>query len=140
MHLGGTSKPDGILYTNCLKEDFGVIIDTKAYSKGYSLSASEADKMERYIGENQTRDEKINSNKWWRNFSDNLTNYYFMFISSYFTGGFEERLKRISRNKGILGTAISIENLLLYANNFKKGEISYLETAEKVFCNKEYIV
>ena len=35
LHLGGSRKPDGIIYTNTAKCKYGVIIDTKAYSKGY---------------------------------------------------------------------------------------------------------
>lgn len=37
LHLGGGRKPDGIIYTESLEENYGTIIDTKAYSKGYSL-------------------------------------------------------------------------------------------------------
>ena len=36
LHLGGSRKPDGIIYTNDDKGKYGVIIDTKAYSKGYN--------------------------------------------------------------------------------------------------------
>lgn len=62
LHLGGSRKPDGVIYTNADKCKYGVIIDTKAYSKGYNLPISQADEMERYIGENQTRNEKVNPN------------------------------------------------------------------------------
>ena len=59
LHLGGSRKPDGIIYTSENKCKYGVIIDTKAYSKGYNLPISQDDEMERYIGENQTRNEKL---------------------------------------------------------------------------------
>src|SRR3712207_2311392 len=54
VHLGGSRKPDGIIYTNNLKSNYGVIVDTKAYSKGYNLPISQADEMERYVRENIT--------------------------------------------------------------------------------------
>src|SRR5699024_10508370 len=47
--FGGARKPDSIVYT----DDFGVIIDTKAYSNGYSKSINQADQMIRYIEDNQ---------------------------------------------------------------------------------------
>lgn len=62
VHLGGGRKPDGIIYRE--QEPHGVIIDTKAYSKGYSLPISQADEMTRYIRENQTRSDSINPTRW----------------------------------------------------------------------------
>lgn len=41
-HLGGSRKPDGIIFTDALGNNYGVIIDTKAYSKGYSLPINQS--------------------------------------------------------------------------------------------------
>ena len=77
LHLGGGRKPDGIIYTENLKENYGTIIDTKAYSKGYSLPISQADEMRRYVEENNKRDPKINSNEWWHSFPTLLNKFSF---------------------------------------------------------------
>ena len=88
-HLGGSRKPDGIVYSTTLEDNFGIIVDTKAYSEGYSLPISQADEMERYVRENSNRDEEVNPNKWWENFSEEVKKYYFVFISGSFKGKFE---------------------------------------------------
>ena len=54
-HLGGTRKPDGIISHN----QRGVIIDNKAYSKGFTISRHMADEMIRYVQENDVRREEI---------------------------------------------------------------------------------
>ena len=139
LHLGGSRKPDGVIYTNTGKCKYGVIIDTKAYSKGYNLPISQADEMERYIGENQTRNEKVNSNKWWDHFSDDLNEFYFMFVSGHFIGNFKSQIERISRNKGIKGTALAITNLLLCVEAYKSGRFTHETMKNEIFNNTEYI-
>lgn len=139
LHLGGSRKPDGIIYTNVDKCKYGVIIDTKAYSNGYNLPISQADEMERYIGENQTRNEKVNPNKWWEHFSDDISEFYFMFVSGHFTGNFKSQIERISRNKGINGTALAITNLLLCAEAYKSGSFTHETIKNEIFNNAEYI-
>ncbi len=138
LHLGGSRRPDGIIYTNTEKCKYGVIIDTKAYSKGYNLPISQADEMERYIGENQTRNEKVNPNKWWENFADDLNEFYFMFVSGHFTGNFKSQIERISRNKGINGTAVAVANLLLCAEEYKSGRFTHEKIKNEMFNNSEY--
>ncbi len=123
LHLGGGRKPDGIIYTENLDENYGTIIDTKAYSKGYSLPISQADEMRRYVEENNKRDEKINSNKWWNNFPDLINKFSFLFISSEFNGQFVEKLKNISQSTNINGGAINVVNLLILAENIKSNFI-----------------
>lgn len=140
LHLGGSRKPDGIIYTNANDCKYGVIIDTKAYSKGYNLPISQADEMERYIGENQTRNEKINSNKWWENFADDITEFYFMFISGHFVGSFKSQIERISRNKGINGTALNVANLLLCAEAYKAGSFTHETIKNKICENGEFVL
>ena len=139
LHLGGSRRPDGIIYTNADRCKYGVIIDTKAYSKGYNLPISQADEMERYIGENQTRNEKVNPNKWWEHFSNDINEFYFMFVSGHFTGNFKSQIERISRNKGINGTALAIANLLLCAEAYKSGDFTHETIKSKMFNNSEYL-
>lgn len=121
LHLGGGRKPDGIIYTDTLDENYGTIIDTKAYSKGYSLPISQADEMRRYIEENNKRDEKINSNKWWLNFPDIIKKFGFLFVSSEFNGQFESKLKNIAQSASIHGGALNVVNLLILAENIKSN-------------------
>lgn len=139
LHLGGSRKPDGVIYTNADKCKYGVIIDTKAYSKGYNLPISQADEMERYIGENQTRNEKVNPNKWWEHFSDDVNEFYFMFVSGHFIGNFKSQIERISRNKGIKGIALAVTNLLLCAEAYKSGSFTHETIKNEIFNNTEYI-
>lgn len=140
LHLGGSRKPDGIIYTSADRCNYGVIIDTKAYSKGYNLPISQADEMERYIGENQTRNEKVNPNKWWEHFADDVNEFYFMFVSGHFVGNFKSQIERISRNKGINGTALAVTNLLLCAEAYKAGRFTHETIKNEMFNNGEFIL
>lgn len=92
--------------------------------------------MARYIEENQKRDEKINPNKWWDNFGKDVDEFNFIFISSFFIGNFEDRLKNISARLKINGGAITSENLLYLAEKLKSNDIQYDEFFEK-FKNQE---
>lgn len=139
-HLGGSRKPDGIVYSTTLEDNFGIIVDTKAYSDGYNLPISQADEMERYIRENANRDEEVNPNKWWENFSEEVEKYYFVFISGSFKGKFEEQLKRLSMITGVTGSAVNVVNLLLGAEKLKSGEITIEELEKAMFNNSEFIV
>jgi hypothetical protein len=138
LHLGGSRKPDGIVYTGdgadrVGKDNYGIIIDTKAYSGGYSLPISQADEMERYIGENQTRDVRINPNQWWNNFGNDVTEYYYMFVAGHFKGKYQEQVERINCNKNIKGAAVPIQKLLRIANEYKAGRITHDEVKSKLF-------
>ena len=140
LHLGGSRKPDGIIYTKDgsgqeAKGNYGIIIDTKAYSGGYSLPISQADEMERYIGENQTRDIRINPNEWWKNFGNDVTEYYYMFVAGHFKGKYQEQIERINCNKNINGAAVSIQQLLRIVNAYKAGKITHENIKLKLFCN-----
>lgn len=137
LHLGGGRKPDGIIYTENLKENYGTIIDTKAYSKGYSLPISQADEMRRYIEENNKRDNKINPNKWWENFPKLLSKFSFLFVSSEFNGQFEDKLENISTTTGINGAAINVVNLLLFAENIKSEFIGLEQAYQLMTQNSE---
>ena len=137
IHLGGGRKPDGIIYTENLKENYGTIIDTKAYSKGYSLPISQADEMRRYVEENNKRDVKINSNKWWNNFPDLLNKFSFLFVSSEFNGQFEEKLENIAQSTKINGGALNVVNLLILAENIKSKFIDMEQVYNLITQNSE---
>lgn len=137
LHLGGGRKPDGIIYTENLKENYGTIIDTKAYSKGYSLPISQADEMRRYVEENNKRDTKINPNKWWENFPKLLSKFSFLFVSSEFNGQFEDKLDNIATTTGINGAAMNVVNLLLFAENIKSEFIGLEQAYQLMTQNSE---
>lgn len=124
VRLGESRKPDGIISYDIN----GVIIDNKAYSTGYNLPINQADEMIRYIEENQTRDEKINSNKWWESFDDKVKDFNYLFVSSFFRGNFKNNLKHIANRTGVNGGAINVENLLYFAEELKSGRLSYYDS------------
>lgn len=137
LHLGGSRKPDGIIYTSNLKENYGVIIDTKAYSKGYDLPISQVDEMTRYVVENNKRDKTRNVNEWWDNFSYDIHKFYFTFIAGEFKGNIDEKLERIAIATKVDGAAIAILSLIKFANEIKAQRMD-LEEAQNVFKNKVY--
>ena len=132
VRLGESRKPDGIISYDIN----GVIIDNKAYSTGYNLPINQADEMIRYIEENQTRDEKINSNKWWESFDDRVKDFNYLFVSSFFKGNFKNNLKHIANRTGVNGGAINVENLLYLAEEIKSGRLSYIDSF-KIYENDE---
>lgn len=142
-HLGGANKPDGILYTdkdysvNSGKENYGIIVDMKAYSGGYNLPIGQQDEMKRYISNNQKRDEKINPTRWWREFPGYLKNYYFMFVSGSFKGDMAEKLNKIYLETKVSGTAMPIVTALLMADKIKSKELT-LQDFKNGICNTEY--
>lgn len=115
VRLGESRKPDGI-------------IDNKAYSTGYNLPINQADEMIRYIEENQTRDKKINPNKWWESFENEVKDFNYLFVSSFFKGNFKNNLKHIANRTGVNGGAINVENLLYFAEELKSGRLSYVDS------------
>lgn len=137
LHLGGGRKPDGIVYTENLNENYGTIIDTKAYSKGYSLPISQADEMRRYVEENNKRDSKINPNKWWNNFPELLNKFSFLFVSSEFNGQFEDKLENISNTTNIKGGALNVVNLLILAENIKAEYLDLEQVYNLITQNSE---
>ncbi len=137
LHLGGSRKPDGIIYTTDLTNNYGVIIDTKAYSKGYDLPISQVDEMVRYVEENNKREKTRNSNEWWNNFNKDINEFYFAFISGKFKGNIEEKLKRISITTNKKGAAIAIMSLIKLANEIKAKRMN-LRDVKEIFENKIY--
>ena len=137
IHLGGARKPDGIIYTENLNCNYGTIIDTKAYNRGYSLPISQADEMQRYVYENDKRDISINSNEWWNNFPDYIKDFCFLFVSSEFNGQFQDRLKNIVSRTQRNGAVINIVNLLLLAEGVKSNVIDLEEVYRRFNSNTE---
>lgn len=134
LHLGKTDRPDGLIFTQELAEDYGVIIDTKAYKKSFNIPASERDKMARYVRDNIDRDE-LHPTKWWEHFPSDLDVFKFLFVSGRFGGAFENQLQRISRStQGTTGAAITSYNLLLLAEEIAKEEINLQNVGEKFSC------
>ena len=137
LHLGGGRKPDGIIYTENLDDNYGAIIDTKAYKDGYSLPIHQADEMQRYVSENDTRDKNINPNEWWNHFPNNLEKFCFLFVSSKFVGQFEDRLRNIASRTNRNGAAINIVNLLVLAESIKSQMIELDDVFDRLSCNAE---
>ena len=96
--------------------------------------------MERYVRENSNRDEEVNPNKWWENFSEEVKKYYFVFISGSFKGKFEEQLRRLSMTTGVNGSAVNVVNLLLGAEKIRSGEMTIEELERAMFNNSEFIL
>lgn len=119
--LGDTRKPDVCVYHG----KKGLILDNKAYSKGYSLPMGQADEMVRYIEENKVRRKDMNPNEWWKVFDENVDKFHFAFVSGEFVGGFQDRLKYISGRTGVTGGAVDSVSLLLLAEELKSGRMEY---------------
>lgn len=137
-HLGGANKPDGVLYTDeAHDENYGIIVDMKAYSNGYNLPIGQQDEMKRYISNNQKRDEKINPTKWWSEFPGYLKKYYFMFVSGSFKGDIADKLNKIYLETSNAGTAMPIVTALFVADRIKSKGMT-LQDFEKNICNTEY--
>ena len=134
--LGGGRKPDGLIYT----DNFGVIVDTKAYGKGYAKSISQADEMIRYIVDNQRRDINRNPIKWWEDFPESIpeNSFYFLWVSSKFIGKFQEQLTYTANETRTKGAAINVEQLLIGADLVKKGLLD-VDKISSFFDNREIL-
>lgn len=121
-HLGGTRKPDILIWS----KDFGIIADTKAYSKGYKKNISEEDKMVRYMDENTKRNKKDNPNEWWEVFDKDIAsnNYFYLWISSEFVGKFEEQLQGTATRTNTNGAALNVYQLLMGGHLVQTEELS----------------
>ena len=134
LPLGGASQPDGLIFTQELTEDYGVIIDTKAYKDGFSLPIAERDKMTRYVTQNIQRDKRV-SPKWWEHFPPDINLFKFLFVSGKFVGEYENGLRQIYiSTQDTAGAAITSYNLLLLAEEIAKKKINLQNVAEKLSC------
>jgi len=137
--LGGGRKPDGLTFT----DQYGIIVDTKAYTNGYSKSISQSDEMIRYIEDNKLRDKHRNKTEWWKHFSPEIpsNNFYFMWVSSFFVGEFEDQLTETSYATGTDGCALNVQQLILGADAVQRGDLNvanipdYINNQEIYFVN-----
>lgn len=132
-HLGGTRKPDGIFYD----ETYGVIIDNKAYSKGFTITRGMADEMTRYVQENNDRNPERNPNQWWLNFGEAVNHFNFVFISSLFKGDIPLMLNNIKQSTGVDGCVLTAENLLYFADAIKGGKLPKSDFVQMFGCNEQ---
>ncbi|MFC3210740.1 restriction endonuclease FokI C-terminal domain-containing protein [Planomicrobium okeanokoites] len=135
-HLGGSRKPDGAIYTVGSPIDYGVIVDTKAYSGGYNLPIGQADEMQRYVEENQTRNKHINPNEWWKVYPSSVTEFKFLFVSGHFKGNYKAQLTRLNHITNCNGAVLSVEELLIGGEMIKAGTLT-LEEVRRKFNNGE---
>ena len=146
--LGGARKPDGVLWNNfyfvggdCL----GVILDAKAYSKGYALDIGQADQMYRYIEECLQRDKTQNPNEWWQSYpfystptntKIKSTEFSFLFVTSEIVGNGFKNAETLAKRSGINGRIVDAETLLRALSHISRYEhslnydVSYIQ---KVF-------
>lgn len=107
---------------------------------GYTIPRSQADEMIRYLQENIVRSAERNHNKWWEVFPKDITQFYYLFISSIFAGRINERLKEIKASTEVNGSVISIENLLYLAEKLKSNEVTYEQTFDYFGGNTEILL
>jgi hypothetical protein len=120
LHLGGADKPD--VLASYGKQ--GLIVDNKSYQNGFNVDKHCADEMRRYITQNQLRQPHVPGNEWWKQFGPDVTEFYYLFVTSYLTGNFQSNLKELSALNHINGGAISVENLLYLADDLKTGRMT----------------
>lgn len=135
LHLGGTRKPDGIF--NYKQQ--GIIIDNKAYSKGFTITRGMADEMVRYVQENNDRNPERNKTQWWLNFDSNVNHFNFVFISSLFKGEVKHMLNNIKQSTGVDGCVLTAENLLYFADAIKGGTVQRTDFVNMFGRNDEII-
>lgn len=119
-HLGHANKPDGVVYYG---NTFGILLDTKAYSNGYSIPVDQQREMVDYIKDVIKKDESVTPNKWWEAFPKNLsaTNTYYLWVAGAFTGKYDTALKRTHNQTGMSGGAMDTQTLLILANQVSSG-------------------
>lgn len=121
IHLGGQNKPDGAIYN----DNFGIILDTKAYEHGYGMHIGQIDEMCRYIKDNKLRDPIRQPNEWWNNFKENIPDdkYFYLWVSGKFLPNFNEQLKQTHLRSGINGGGLEVSQLLLGADAVMKHKL-----------------
>ena len=136
IHLGHSNKPDGILTV----ENHGVIIDNKSYSRGFSIPANQRREMKDYIDQNIQRNAIVNPTRWWERFPPTNTTFSYLFISSCFCGEFVASMNALSTQTNVNGASISVENLLLLAEQIKSGVIDNQQFISYLTSNNEIVI
>ena len=134
-HLGGSRRPDGLFYYG----QNGIIVDNKAYSKGFTITRHMADEMIRYIQENNDRSYERNRSLWWNYFATDVNHFNYVFVSSLFKGKSGDMLNNIKQSTGIDGCVLTVENLLYYADAIKGNLISRKDFMQKFGVNTELV-
>lgn len=125
--LGDSGKPDVIVsYGNR-----GIIIDNKSYKDGFNVDGHCSDEMNRYLEQNEKRHPGVPSNEWWKSFDPAVTDFYFLFVTSFLKGNFKSNMEYLSKMRGIKGAAIAVDQLLYTAEKLKSGEMTYEEFFDK---------
>jgi type IIS restriction enzyme fokI len=120
IRLGESNKPDVLISFGAN----GTIIDNKSYKDGFNIPRVTSDQMIRYINENNQRTTQLNPNEWWKNFDSSVSNYTFLFVTSFLKGSFKNQIEYISNaTNGTCGAAINVENLLYISEDIKSGKI-----------------
>lgn len=126
-HLGGSSKPDGLLWDDsCV-----IILDSKAYSQGFTLTASHTDAMGRYLRQFKERNKDIKPT-WWDIAPEKFKNIFFTYVSGKFAGDYHNQLKKFVRDTGVKGGALEFIKLLLLADNYKGNKMNRKEIIESI--------
>ncbi|MGO5287994.1 restriction endonuclease FokI C-terminal domain-containing protein [Pseudoscardovia suis] len=117
-HLGGSSKPDGIAYT----DDRLWILDSKAYHKSFTLTKTNTDPMYRYIMEYR---EKKGTVDWWSEIPSGIPkdNAHFVYVSGGFSGNYQKQLSDFEDFVKMKGSLMEITKLILLAEKYQRGEI-----------------
>lgn len=118
--LGGAGKPDGFAW-----DSYGnsLIVDTKAYEKGYSLSGN-TDKVVRYITDIRNKNENY-ANHWWKTIPKDLdveNKLRFIYVSGTFTGRFRQLLKDLKSRTEAKGGLVEVTKLLLSGEVFLRSK------------------
>ncbi len=132
--VGGANRPDGVVYTQNLPNNYGLIVDSKAYSNGFDCGANQRREMQNYIQENITRPTP-HQTSWWQDFPATLTppgDFRFLFVSSRFVRDFRSQFQRLSQiTSHTRGAGITAANLLLYAEALKSGQASLPDGSQR---------
>lgn len=124
-HLGGSNKPDGFAYT----DEAGWILDSKAYSEGFAVTAHSTDAMGRYIQQYRDRNDK---STWWKDLPDNLPHTYFAYISSFYIGHYQDQLKDFEKRNNMKGGLIEITKLILLAEKYQSKALTHSQINEQL--------
>lgn len=133
--MGGGKRPDIVATSD---SGFSLIIDTKAYRKGYGKSISQEDAMVRYIEDCKFNDPQRNDTKWWEAINQTISRdrVYFLWVSSFFLPTFAAQINSTSRRTGFNGSALSIDHLLRATDTYRKGGIQHADL-ELTFSSNE---
>lgn len=126
-HLGGSSKPDGLVWDN----DCIFVLDSKAYSGGFTLTSNHTDPMGRYLRQINERNNTIKPT-WWDISPSDLDTIYFAYISGSFAGNYENQLKKFRIDTGHNGAALEFVKLLLLANRYKANRMKRIDVIKSI--------